>query len=180
MTIWATSDLHFGHDRIRQFCPNTRGQFADAAAMDHAMIESWNDSVEDSDTVYILGDVSFHRAPRSVEILNSLNGDKVLIEGNHDQKNLLDPRFRACFREIHRYLEIKHQGIMICLFHYPIWSWNGYHYDSIMLHGHTHGKPVTVEGRILDVGYDATGRVVSRIDDLVQQAMMRPIQGHPK
>jgi len=178
MTQWVTSDLHFGHENIIRFCPNTRAQFANAAAMDLAIMQAWSDSVEDSDTVYILGDVSFHRAPRTVEILTSLRGTKILVEGNHDQHNLRDPKFRQCFAEIHKYLEIKHAGQTICMFHYPIFEWNRCHYGSIMLHGHTHGTRAGVEGRILDVGYDATGRVISKLDDLVQQALTLPRRGH--
>ena len=104
MKTWITSDLHFGHANIQRFCPKTRGHFHDVVHMNSEMIRIWNENVQPGDTVYILGDVAFVPASEAVKILNNLNGDKILVEGNHDRRSLKDPVFRSCFKEIHKYL----------------------------------------------------------------------------
>lgn len=171
VTEWVTSDLHLGHRAIIDFYPDVRGHFSSVDHMDQAIIEDWNRQVQAGDLVYMLGDISFHSVARSVEILNSLQGDKILIAGNHDQRNLQDPSFVACFQQVHNYLEIQHRGHLICMFHYPIWDWNKCHRGTIMLHGHTHGNCPSIPGRIIDVGYDATRSVVSDLDSLVDRAL---------
>jgi calcineurin-like phosphoesterase family protein len=81
---------------------------------------------------------------------------------------LNDPVFRSCFEEIHKYLEITYNGTRIVMFHYPIFDHNGAGRGSIMLHGHRHGNPHNIPGRIMDVGMDATGKIVCLLDDIVK------------
>lgn len=167
MKTFITSDLHFGHKNIMKFCPQTRGHYKDVDEMREDMIRIWNDNVQDGDLVYILGDVAFLPAADAVKIMRRLNGRKILIEGNHDRKLLNDPVFRSCFEEVHKYLEITHNGSKIVMCHYPIFDHNGVGRGSIMLHGHRHGNPHNIPGRIMDVGYDATGKIVCLLDDIV-------------
>lgn len=83
-TIWFTSDLHFGHRRVIEYCNRP---YADIDAMTKGLIEIWNNTVKDGDTIYVLGDFSLN--PKwSGTILPLLKGDKILIPGNHD----------ACFK----------------------------------------------------------------------------------
>ena len=151
-----------------KFCPATRGHFTDTDVMREAMIREWNDAVAAEDVTYILGDVAFLPAAEAVQIMRRLNGRKILIEGNHDRKLLNDPVFRSCFDEIHKYLEITYNGTRIVMFHYPIFDHNGAGRGSIMLHGHRHGNPHNIPGRIMDVGMDATGKIVYLLDDIVK------------
>lgn len=167
MKTWITSDLHFGHRRIKEFCPATRDRFRDVEHMREEMIADWNAVVGAEDLTYILGDVAFLPAAEAVQIMRRLNGRKILIEGNHDRKLLNDPVFRSCFEEIHKYLEITYNKRFIVMCHYPIFDHNGAGRGSIMLHGHRHGNPHNIPGRILDVGYDATGKIVCLLDDIV-------------
>lgn len=172
MKTFITSDLHFGHKRIFQFCPRTRGHFRDLDHMHAEMIAAWNNAVTAEDTVYILGDVAFLPAVEAVSILGQLNGYKILIEGNHDHKLLKNQHFRSCFTEIHKYHQIIHNGMTVVMFHYPIhYEWNQAHRGSIHCYGHVHGTPTGLEEyRAVDVGYDATGNVVSLLDDIVENA----------
>jgi calcineurin-like phosphoesterase family protein len=169
MTIWVTSDLHLGHKNIIKFCPITRGRFTDEAHMTAEIVKEWNEKVQPGDLVYILGDVAFMNAAKAASVLDSMNGDKILIEGNHDQKAVENASFRSAFKEIHKYLEIKHNGHLICMFHYPIFDHNQAGRGSIMLHGHRHGNPHNLPGRIMDVGFDATGNLVTNLDDIVEK-----------
>lgn len=178
MTHYITSDLHFGHANILKFNPATR-QFADVEHMNYQMVQMWNEIVKPEDTVYILGDVAFMKKEDATKIVKSLNGRKILIKGNHDGRLLTDSKFRACFSEIHAYHETTFNGVKLCMFHYPIMEWNNCHRGSVQLHGHLHGKPSGLEQyRVKDVSFDATGNIVSKLDDIVAQALLRDIKTH--
>lgn len=179
MKKWITSDLHFGHDRIRQFCPETRGRFVDVTDMREKMIAEWNQNVSQGDEVFILGDFAFLPARDAVDILCRLNGSKILVEGNHDRKLLNDPAFRREFKEVHQYLRYNHNGQLVILFHFPIWEWDQMHRGAIHFYGHVHGNKTGMEQyRARDVAFDATGRVVSDFDLMVQDALKGEIRAH--
>ena len=55
--------------------------------MDKAIIENWNKVVTKNDKVFVAGDVSFYNKEKTTEIINQLYGKKILIKGNHDQRN---------------------------------------------------------------------------------------------
>lgn len=180
MKTYITSDLHFGHTNIMKFCPVTRARFRnDVAYMDNAMIKEWNDIVEPGDLVYILGDVAFCNAQKATDIMRRLNGDKILVEGNHDRKALNDPSFRGCFKEVHKYLDINYGGNKCVMFHYPIAEFDQQHRGALHFHGHLHGGTSGLEHyRVLDVGMDATGMIVISMEDAIRQALKGQIKGH--
>lgn len=147
--------------------------------MNAEMIRAWNETVAPDDLVYILGDVAFCNAPKAVSIMRSLNGRKILVSGNHDTKLLKDADFRECFDEVHNYLTVNHNGTRISMFHYPIHEWDQCHRGAVHFHGHVHGKPTGLERyRVRDAGMDATGQVVTRIDDLIKDALRGEIKTH--
>lgn len=81
MANWYTSDLHFWHARILEYCP--RRPWKGVIEMNEGLIRNWNSVVSADDTIYCLGD--FSMAFRPVETYTPrLNGIKVLILGNHD------------------------------------------------------------------------------------------------
>lgn len=168
MKTWITSDLHFGHANIQKFCPVTRGRFKDIKDMREQMIAEWNAQVGADDETFILGDFAFLPAKDAITILRRLNGTKILIEGNHDRKLLNDSAFRAEFRQVHQYLRYNHNGQLVIMMHYPVYDHDQAARGSIMLHGHRHGNPHNIPGRIMDVGFDATGQVVSSLDSIVE------------
>lgn len=179
MTKWITGDLHFGHANIMKFCPVTRYGFTDVSDMREKMIAEWNKDVKPEDEVFILGDFAFLPAKDAVEILRRLNGTKILIEGNHDRKLLNDPSFRREFKEVHQYLRYNHDGQIICMFHYPIAEFDQMHRGAIHFHGHLHGNPSGLEEyRVRDMGFDATGKVVTSLEDAIADAMKGKIKGH--
>jgi calcineurin-like phosphoesterase family protein len=179
MTKWITSDLHFGHANIMKFCPVTRAGFTDVADMREKMIKEWNASVAPEDETFILGDFAFLPAKDAVDILRRLNGSKILVEGNHDRKLLNDPAFRAEFKEVHQYLRYNHEGQIVIMLHYPIWEWDQMHRGSVHFYGHVHGAKTGMEKyRARDVAFDATGRVVSNMDDMIADALKGEIRAH--
>jgi calcineurin-like phosphoesterase family protein len=84
MDIWFTSDNHFGHANIVEYC---KRPFADADEMDEAMVERWNKVVKPGDLVYHLGD--FMMGPNIAERVKAmrkrLQGDIFIVLGNHDR-----------------------------------------------------------------------------------------------
>lgn len=84
MSIFITSDSHFGHKNIIQY---ENRPFADIEEMNSKMIELWNQTVKPDDIVYHLGDVApFKKETYITAIVKQLNGDKRLILGNHDRE----------------------------------------------------------------------------------------------
>ncbi len=80
--IWFTSDNHFGHKNVIEYC---KRPFENVTDMDELMIYNWNCCVSPQDIVYHLGDFTFHGMIKSAEIMKRLNGYKTLIKGNHDK-----------------------------------------------------------------------------------------------
>jgi calcineurin-like phosphoesterase family protein len=178
MKTWITSDTHWGHANILKFNPETR-QYRDVEHMNASMIVAWNSSVAENDLVYHLGDFAFMSAEKARGVLDQINGKKILIAGNHDAKLCKDPGFRNRFEEIHNYHEVNCAGVKVVMLHYPIHEWNQCHRGAVHFHGHVHGKPTGLERyRVRDAGMDATGRVVSLMDDMIADALLGEIKTH--
>jgi len=179
MKTYITSDLHFSHANIKKFCPKTRERYPDVTQMDQMMIQEWNAIVTAEDTVYILGDVAFCGAQQAVAIMQRLNGNKILIEGNHDIKLLKDYSFRKCFKEVHQYLRLNYAGQLLIMCHYPFAEWDQMHRGAINFHGHLHGNTSGMEKyRSRDMGMDATGKIVVLMEDAIADALTGEIKSH--
>lgn len=160
--VFVTSDWHFGHKNIIKYCNRP---FQGVADMDPALIEIWNAQVNPQDAVYFLGDFTFDREHSKtdgalVALLGKLNGNKIFVLGNHD--NHIEGKLRAAkvrgisqVWDVVPYLEVRHNGRKLVMFHYPITEWNGSHHNTVHLHGHCHGSRKDLPGRLLDVGIDA-------------------------
>lgn len=134
------SDTHFGHEKTCTVFKREDGSplrpFASAEEMDEEMIKRWNEKVKPTDKVYHLGDVVINR--KFLHILDRLNGDKVLIKGNHDIFKLED--YTRYFRDIRGY----HVLNGMILSHIPV------HPDSLErfgtnIHGHLHANRVQMK-----------------------------------
>ena len=131
------SDLHFG-------CQNKY----EGRTIEHDKIikENWNRVVHNNDTVYILGDIGKEGSNKDneylCEIISTLKGNKILIQGNHEK--LKDNRVRQLFKEVVPYKEIidNYNGMSknLVLSHYPIMMWNGQHKGWVHLYGHVHAS----------------------------------------
>ena len=82
--LFLTSDQHWGHSNIIQY---ENRPFATVEDMDATMIKNWNNVVSKSDIVIVAGDVSFYNKEKTAKIIQQLNGKKILVKGNHDQRN---------------------------------------------------------------------------------------------
>jgi calcineurin-like phosphoesterase family protein len=136
-SVFLVSDTHFGHAGVCRFTRNDGvtklRPWDDPAEMDEAMIKAWNERVKPTDKVYHLGDVVINR--KALATLRRLNGDKVLIRGNHDI--FKDEDYRQYFRELRAY----HIMNGLILSHIPV------HEASLgrfgcNIHGHLHSNRV--------------------------------------
>lgn len=182
--IWVTSDLHFGHKAILSFCENTRLKYGSTVEeMNANMQNQWNETVEDSDIVFILGDVSFASVNHTAEILSELKGRKILVAGNHDKKYLDKKLFTVWFEEIHDLLEVVYQGNRFIMCHFPIAEWDACHWGSIHLHGHLHGTENAImkelhKYKCFDAGMDATRNLLTPIEVFATMAKERKNYKH--
>lgn len=134
--IWFTSDQHFYHKNIIKIC---RNRFDTIEDMHKEIIYKFNSKVKKDDIVYFLGDFSFGSVAKTKEILEQLNGRKNLILGNHDSKKMYkNAEIKSYFELITDYYELKINGQMYILCHYPFESWRNKSYGAIHLYGHVH------------------------------------------
>jgi len=140
---FLVSDTHFGHTGVCKFlrADGTKLRPWDTAEeMDEYMVAAWNETVRPMDKVYHLGDVVINR--RALAILDRLNGDKVLIKGNHDIFKLTD--YTKYFRDVRAY----HVMNGMILSHIPVSKGSIARFGT-NIHGHTHGNRVLdAEGNI--------------------------------
>lgn len=136
-TVWLASDHHFGHEKTCTAFKRADGSplrpFGCAEEMDEELVKRHNERVRPKDKCYFLGDVAIAR--KSLNILDRLNGDKVLIRGNHDIFKLDD--YAAYFRDIRGY----HVMNGMIFSHVPV------HPESlgrfgVNIHGHLHYQRV--------------------------------------
>ena len=109
--IFITADNHFGHKNIIKYANRP---FKTVEEMDRVMIENWNKVVGEDDIIYHLGDFALAPSSYIKEILDNLNGYKILIMGNHDRG--INRMKRLGFDEVYKGI-IKTPRIMS---HYPI------------------------------------------------------------
>lgn len=155
-----TADLHFGHKNVIPYCSRP---FADRDAMTAGLIERWNQRVSKDDTTYILGDLSFYGTGRTRDILAQLNGEKVLIRGNHDDVKTDEKAKALGMLSVSDSMTCAIGDEIFNMCHYP------YEGDSTeverflerrikddgrwLLHGHVH-REWQVRGRQINVGVD--------------------------
>lgn len=177
MRKFFISDLHFGHKNIIHYQKDTR-KFMTVEEMDNHMIECWNKVVYKKDRVYVIGDFSFYRdIEKTKEILSKLNGNKILIRGNHDlftSKQYIEAGFEDVRDELLIKLSNKKR---VLLKHYPYYnyklfnqikdylklrknSWRNYYTFYPInkgfwhIHGHHHGGERVI-GKEINVNVDS-------------------------
>lgn len=131
------ADLHFGHANALKF---DNRPFDNIQEHDKYIIDRWNEIVKSSDNVYILGDISWHNAEKTIEIYKNLDGKLHLIIGNHDHKLLKHKDVCSLFCEICDYKELKIDNKICVLSHYPILCFNKHYYGVYHFYGHVHNS----------------------------------------
>ena len=153
---WFTSDTHFGHKNVLIHCNRP---FSDIQEHDEELIRRWNEVVHPKDTVYHLGDICFGGKEYTKDIISRLNGQLVLIIGNHDHQSAR--YYIECgAHDVFQWKEIK--DLRYYITHYPfchkLYSFDNEGFNWKVLHGHTHAKTCREEGlgtALINVGVDA-------------------------
>lgn len=115
MKKFFLADWHYGHANIIAY---DNRPFRSLEEMNAVLVDRWNHAVGKGDLVYILGDMFWCKSSEAIPVLQSLNGQKILIRGNHDRVN--DTAFRGEFAKITDYAEVDADNRKIVLCHYPI------------------------------------------------------------
>lgn len=145
--------------------------------MDQAIINEWNNNVDDDDKVCVVGDFSLCSTNKAIEYVKQLNGSITLIVGNHDAP-FLKPR-RAV-----KYLDagmgrvtdvdvtrINDSNILVHHFPYkgdPDERFHELRYENDgdwLIHGHVHDIWLQ-KGKQINVGIDAWGGKLVPIEKL--------------
>jgi calcineurin-like phosphoesterase family protein len=136
--IFFTSDTHFHHANILEFCSRPWG---DIKIHDEALIQNWNDVVPEDGIVFHGGDLIWTGKIDWIKhVVGRLNGRIYLTLGNHDYQNRLDREvFKSIFADVQDMYYILPKDVKpVLLCHYPLMYWrSGY----IHLHGHVHSGP---------------------------------------
>lgn len=190
MNIFFTSDQHFGHPAVIDYCQRP---FTDSVSQTVALIDFWNKKVGPGDLVYCLGDMFMCNWVIAMDIMSRLNGFKILIQGNHD--NLSATQYNKIgFLCVLREARIKLRGHNLRLSHYPyrpsvldrVMGWEDKRYlhrrplknkhDAALLCGHVH-KAWQTKGSMINVGVDvwnykpvSTEEIVSILDQRKKDA----------
>lgn len=187
--VFFTSDMHYGHANVIKYANRP---FKNVDEMDQTMIVQWNAVVKPSDTVYVIGDVSFYKdVNRTIGIISALPGQKWLVFGNHDKNLRKEKRFLDLFVKAVDLLEIKvpdvdghggNQPITLC--HYAMKVWNKSHFGSWQLYGHSHGSlPDDPRSLSFDVGVDCwnfTPVSYEQVKERMQKKTFKPIDHHDR
>lgn len=138
--ILFTGELHFGHENVLAFDGRP---FATVEEMDAELIRRWNNKVDKGDLVYVLGDMIWKtRNNDAPALIKRLNGQIILIKGNHD-RFLHNSKAKDALAGLKDYDDIcvtLEDGTKkrVILSHYFIPMYNGHRYQAIHLHAHSH------------------------------------------
>jgi calcineurin-like phosphoesterase family protein len=177
MRFW-TSDLHLGHSRILELCPDR--PWPNLEAMNRGLIGLWNETVSPEDEVWVIGDFAMGRIRETLSLVPLLHGRKFLVPGNHDRCSPAYPHRRDRVEDwVDLYLEAGFCGIkspgcweiggVLCnVNHFPYLGPEDDQYrdrfdafrpadDGLpLVHGHVHSA-WQVNGRMVNVGVDVWG-----------------------
>lgn len=141
--IFVTSDLHLSHDR--GFIYEPRG-FKSVAEMNEAIIQRWNEVVDNDDDVYLLGDLMLNDNVEGWNCMRQLNGRIHVLFGNHDTNARIEMYKKLPNVTIEGYaIPLEWGRFKFYLSHYPTMTSNLENNAHISQHvinlfGHTHQK----------------------------------------
>lgn len=136
--IYFTSDQHLNHENVIKFCHRP---FNNIEEMNETLIKKWNDKVPRDAIVFHLGDFAWGGFQAWEKHLSRLNGEIVLIVGNHDIKNLTTTA-KTYFKYVTQQMKIEVENRKVYLNHFPMLCYGGTYRDKDslewQLHGHVH------------------------------------------
>ena len=145
MKYFFTSDQHFGHKRIIEYCNRP---FKNTEEMDAEIIKRHNSVVKENDIVVHCGDFTLIHNTELVfrNYVSKLNGNNIFLKGSHDKwLNTVAMTKERWEKNI--------DGLYIVCDHYSGRVWPRSHHGSFQCYGHSHGNLERI-GLQYDVGVD--------------------------
>ena len=165
---WVWSDLHLDHAEV-VWCFDR--PFRTSQAMCRALVEAWRESVDESDRIICLGDVTVGVAKRRLDqALATLPGTRILVVGNHEFPNggagVKDYGFEAAHPTL-----VCETDPPLLLTHKPL---DVVPVRAVNVHGHLHGTAARAMARCsryhLNVNVELTSFRPVRLSELVTTA----------
>lgn len=128
MSTFFVADTHFNDEDILMY---ENRPFSSIKEMNQILINNWNRVVDKYDTVYVLGDFG------DISFLESLNGAKYLVKGNHDIQ--VNDFYRSSgFKEVYDYPIVLDDFWILS--HAPLYVNENMPYANLF--GHVHNSPI--------------------------------------
>lgn len=183
MRRFFTSDIHFGHANVIDYCDRP---YNSVEEMDEAIIAQWNSQVSSEDIVYFLGDFGVNEKKilegalvkrcNGIKIIKAFgNHDKGFKEGHKGYALDLQPYLDAGWSEVHvqSTLVLKNGLEVMCTHLPPSNEYDKRYIDfkvkkdpsKIYLHGHLHSN-YTKKDNMIDVAFDRNLTLMSE-DELI-------------
>ena len=145
MMTYFIADTHFGDESIIRY---ENRPFKDASEMDVFIMNQWNNTVSPEDVVFVLGDFTVYTDKVKIkQILDALNGNKILVMGNHD-RDFDANEWRECgFNECIPWPIVFKEYFILS--HEPLYINSNMPYANIF--GHVHGNPAYKDASIQSV-----------------------------
>ncbi len=181
MQIWVTSDTHFYHGNIIKYCNRP---YVNIESMNRDIVQRWNVVVQPQDLVYHLGDVGFGSLTAIGNLVQELNGTKVLIRGNHDRKGI--PGFADVLQghtmdhngtqvqmvhDSRKLLRSLRPGTQLGLCGHVHTAWTVFR-SGCRMQDPQHAAGVITPIPLVNVGVDMWNFTPQRIEDLIQAGLM--------
>ena len=116
--------------------------------MNEYILSRWNDTVEEDDDIYVLGDIVCGPPINAECYLKRLKGKKHFLIGNHDFGWMRKtPNYKDYFVSVKNIEYMFLDDAFLTLCHYPLLEWPGsshFHKEkSYLIHGHIHSSRTT-------------------------------------
>lgn len=161
-----TSDPHFFHKNITQFCNRP---FTSVEEMNAALIAEFNAV---NGPLLICGDFAFCNRTKMNDLLDQITVPLVLVRGNHDPNLTVKAFQERGFTVVDKW-KGHFAGRAVQMSHYPYVgdSHDGDRFTDrrpvdrgeVLIHGHVHDK-WKINGRQVNLGWDAWHKVLSPYD----------------
>ena len=171
---WFTSDFHLGHHRLYE---TGFRKFSCAQECEEKMLDNFS-CIRKQDNLYIAGDLTLSANYDYVaEFLSQINGNKIVILGNHDRQTTLDKlKSDGVIANYHPWKGVRPvldsgQTVPVFVTHFPLLEWHVGNEFRYNLHGHMHGLLAAQDKCPMryDVGVDANSYTPVTLDQILSK-----------
>lgn len=178
--IFITSDEHYGHENIIQYCGRP---FISTEESREVMIERHNKKVPNKKSYLTIhaGDIFWQTMTESeaISILDRLNGRHAFLYGNHDELMERSVALRDRFEWVRgRNKEntshtVKFDKKSIVISHFAQRVWQNSHRGAIHVFGHSHNELPPL-GKSFDIGVDGNNFTPWSLEEIIAKAATLP------